>query len=112
MARPRYQKGSLQDRGDRWEIRWREYFLDSDTGKEKSTHRKSVLSKQLYPSRALAQRALEDMLREINKGKPPALPPGLSAVEVMLCDSCRARLIAALGSGGAVPNGRGESKSL
>lgn len=100
MARPKFQKGSLRDDGDRWVIRWREYFHDSETGKEKSTHRKAMLSKQLYPTRAMAQRALEEILREINKGKPPALPPDVSTIEVILCDACRVRLMTALGAKG------------
>jgi integrase len=67
MARRRYQKGQLLDDGDRWMARWREDVIDPLTGKVKRVRKSDVLaSKKECPTRRLAQRKLEDKLREVN----------------------------------------------
>lgn len=96
-GRPRYQRGSLIDDGDRWVARWRE-DVSLPNGTVKRVRRKDVIAwKSECPTRPMAQRKLDELLREAN-GKPQAavLPANLRAVEVALCDSCRERLLAAL----------------
>ena len=69
MARRRYQKGSLFLRGTRekvWVGRWLEDEVYPD-GKVHRRHRSEVLgSTKDYPTKRLAQRALEQRLAEVN----------------------------------------------
>lgn len=97
MTRPRYQHGSLIDDGDRWIARWREDVAQPG-GAAKRVRRKDVIaSKSECPTRRLAQRKLDEILRSVNGKRPtPVLPSGLRTVEVALCDGCRERLRAAL----------------
>lgn len=57
-----------------------------------------VLSKKAFPTQTLAQRELDKIVSAAN-GKTLVLPPDLRAIEVVLCESCRKRLIAALSVG-------------
>lgn len=67
-ARRRYQKGQLIDDGDRWSYRWREDVIDAHTQTIKRVRKWDVLaSKKECPTRRLAQRKLDDKLREINR---------------------------------------------
>lgn len=98
MTRPRYQRGSLVDDGDRWIARWREDLI-LPGGTVKRVHRKDVIAwKVECPTRRMAQQKLDELLREVNgkNSAAPVLPADLRAVEVLLCDACRERLIAAL----------------
>lgn len=96
MARPRYQHGYLIDDGDRWLARWREDVSD-DTGVVKRVRKKGVLaSKKECPTRQMAQRKLDELLQGVNRGSVVLLPSNLQTIEMVLCDSCRERLIAAL----------------
>jgi hypothetical protein len=92
--RRRYQEGSLKDDGDRWAVRWRVDVPQPD-GTMKRVRKWDVLSKKVFPTEELAQKQLEKIVSAAN-GKGLVLPPELRAVEVLLCDSCRERLIAAL----------------
>jgi integrase len=68
MARKRFQRGSLLLRGRKkvWVAKWREDQIAFD-GSIRRVQRREVLgSLQDYPTRRLAERALEDRLREIN----------------------------------------------
>lgn len=66
LSRRRYQKGELKDEGDRWTLRWREDQLDPSTGQVRRVRKWDVLSKKDFPTKRLAQRALDDKLREVN----------------------------------------------
>jgi hypothetical protein len=91
-----YQTGSLKDEGDRWAIRWRIDVLDPLTGDAKRVRKWDVFSKKAFPTKRLAQRELDAIVSRAN-GKTLAVPPpGLQSVDVLLCDSCRERLVAAL----------------
>lgn len=69
-------------------------------GTVKRVRRKDVIaSKRECPTRQLAQRRLDARLGPVN-GRAVVLPAaGLSCIEVVLCDSCRERLMAALQAG-------------
>lgn len=100
MARPRYQRGQLIDDGDRWLARWREDSIEQQTGNAKRIHKKKVLaSKKECPNKQMAQSKLDDLLHGINS-ESLVLPSDLRTIEVVLCDSCRGRLIAALQDNG------------
>jgi ribosome modulation factor len=95
MARPRYQRGQLIEGGVNWLGRWREDVAD-DTGAVKRVHKKEVIaSKKECPTKQMARRKLNDLLRKVN-GESLGLSPDLHTIEVVLCNSCRERLIAAL----------------
>jgi uncharacterized protein YfaQ (DUF2300 family) len=95
-GRRRHQRGSLVDDGDRWIARWREDVRLPD-GTVKRVRRKDVIaSKKEFPTRQMAQRKLDELLRSVNEGSRVILPSNLRAVEVALCDACRERLVAAL----------------
>jgi hypothetical protein len=95
-GRRRYQRGSLTKDGDRWIARWREDVRRPD-GTVKRVRKKDVIaSTKECPTRQTAQRKLDEILRGVNGGSRAVLPPELRAVEVVLCDGCRERLIAAL----------------
>lgn len=65
MARRRYQRGSLFLRGNKWIGRWREDVVDD--GKSRRVCRKMILGTlKDYPTKRLAQRALDEQLIEIN----------------------------------------------
>lgn len=67
MARRRFQRGSLYQRGDMWYGRWREDVVDAITTKRKRVHRKQVIGTiKEFPTKRLAQRALEEKLSWIN----------------------------------------------
>ena len=66
-------------------------------GTVKRVRRKDVIaSKKEFPTRQMAQRKLDELLRSVNEGSRAILPSNLRAVEVVLCDACRERLLAAL----------------
>jgi hypothetical protein len=95
-GRRRHQRGSLIDDGDRWIARWRE-DVRLPNGTVKRVRRKDVIaSKKGFPTRRMAQRKLDELLRSVNEGSRVVLPSDLRAVEVVLCDACRERLLAAL----------------
>ena len=96
-VRRRYQRGSLVDDGDRWIARWRE-DVSLPNGARKRVRKKDVIaSKRECPTRQMAQRKLDELLREVNGRVPAAvLPPNMGTIEVVLCDACRERLLAAL----------------
>src|SRR5579871_5938774 len=65
LARRRYQKGSLQLRGDKWVGRWREDEVRD--GKVYRLNRKLVIgTKSDFPTKRLAQRELDSRLAGIN----------------------------------------------
>lgn len=96
-GRPRYQRGSLMDDGDRWIARWREDVRLPNETVERVRRKDVIASKRECPILPMAQRRLDELLREVN-GKPSSsvLPSDLRAIEVVLCDACRERLLAAL----------------
>jgi hypothetical protein len=95
-GRRRHQHGSLVDDGDRWIARWRE-DVRLPNGTVKRVRRKDVIaSKKEFPTREMAQRKLDELLRGINKGSRVVIPSDLCAVEVVLCDACRERFLVAL----------------
>lgn len=63
-----------------------------------------VLSKKKFPTKRFAQRELDRIIAQSNGGHPATvsvsnpieIPPGLSRIDVELCDLCRERLIAAV----------------
>lgn len=55
-----------------------------------------VLSKKDFPTKQLAQRELDKIISRANGETRSVLPSDLRAVEVLLCDSCRQRLLSAL----------------
>lgn len=68
MARRRYQKGSLTRDRDRWTARWREDVIDQATGEVRRIQRNEILcSVADYPTKRLAQRVLDERLREVNR---------------------------------------------
>lgn len=68
MSRRRYQTGQLIDGGDRWEARWREDVIDPLTGNTKRVRKWDVLAtKKECPNKRMAQRLLDEKLREINR---------------------------------------------
>ena len=72
MSRRRYQRGSLKDDGDRWEIRYRvDVIVD---GVVKRPYKWDVLSKKQYPTKRMAQRELERILAEVNREDYKPLP--------------------------------------
>jgi integrase len=74
LARRRYQRGSLYLRGDRWYGRWREDVL-LDSGRIQRVARKEVIgTKQEYPTKRLAQRALDQRLSVVNSPTYRARP--------------------------------------
>jgi hypothetical protein len=97
-TRRRYQAGTLKDEGDRWMLRWREDEFDP-SGKVKRVRKWEVLSKRSFPTQTLAQRELDKNVSRANGKTLSLLPHDLRAVEVLLCDSCRARFITALQAG-------------
>jgi hypothetical protein len=95
-GRRRYQRGYLVDDGDRWIARWREDVRQPD-GTVKRVRKKDVIaSKKEFPTRQMAQRKLDELLRGVNQGSRVVLPLDLRAIEVVLCYACRERLLAAL----------------
>jgi hypothetical protein len=97
MARRRHQRGQLIDGGDCWLARWREDSTDEGTDAAKRIRKKAVLaSKSECPTREMAQRKLDELLERVNRKPLAGLPPDLRTVDVVLCDPCRQRLIAAL----------------
>lgn len=67
-GRRRHQRGSLVDDGDRWIARWREDVRLPD-GTVKRVRKKDVIaSKQECPTKQMAQRKLDELLRGMNKG--------------------------------------------
>jgi integrase len=71
MARRRHQAPRLGRKHwdaklERWEVRYREDVLDSATGKVKRIRKKAHFTLADYPTRALAQQALEELLKPIN----------------------------------------------
>jgi integrase len=72
MSRRRYQRGSLKDDGDRWEIRYRiDVIVDAVV---KRPYKWDVLSKKEYPTKRMAQRELERILAEVNREDYKPLP--------------------------------------
>src|SRR5581483_12398944 len=73
MARRRYQKGSLKQVDNKWVGRWREDVLVN--GQLKRINRKEVLGTlKDYPTKRLAQRALDSRLAPINSPTYRARP--------------------------------------
>src|SRR5215472_10025231 len=65
LARRRYQNGQLIKDGDRWVGRWREDVrLPDDTIKR--VRRKEILASTADTTKRMAQRLLDDRLRDIN----------------------------------------------
>lgn len=65
--RRRYQLGSnLEDVGDAWKFRYREYYLD-EQGKEQTRRPWKYLYKREYPTKPSAKRAAVEFLTEINR---------------------------------------------
>ncbi len=95
-GRRRHQRGSLIDDGDRWIARWREDVRLPDGTVKRVRRKDAIASKKEYPTRRMAQRKLDELLRSVNEGSRMVLPLDLRAVEVVLCYACRERLLAAL----------------
>jgi hypothetical protein len=69
MARRRFQRGSLILRGTKekkWVAKWREDVIES-SGRVRRVQRREVIgTKEDYPTRKLAQRALDQRLSDVN----------------------------------------------
>jgi integrase len=66
MARRRFQRGHLRLRGDKWVGMWRDDVVLPD-GTVKRVRRSEILgTKKTYPTKALAKRALDDRLDDVN----------------------------------------------
>lgn len=66
MARRRYQRGQLIRKGDRWIARWREDVANAEGVVNRIQRRRELGSIAEYPTKRLAQRALDELLRDIN----------------------------------------------
>jgi Phage integrase, N-terminal SAM-like domain len=66
LARRRYQKGQLLLIGNTWYGRWREDVLEGEVRK-RIRHKEPIGSLKDYPSKRLAQRALDDRIAHVNK---------------------------------------------
>jgi integrase len=62
MARRRYQQGSIRDRGESWEIRWKEDV--EENGGIRRIHRSKSISKAEFPTKSLAKRERDRLLDE------------------------------------------------
>jgi integrase len=62
MARRRYQEGSIRDRGNAWEIRWKED--EEQDGKIIRHHRSKSIPKAEFPTKSLAKRERDRILKE------------------------------------------------
>lgn len=65
VARPRYQKGYVRLRGQNWEVRFREDYLDGER-RLRRRHRSVVLGS--FRTKKEAQRAADAYLRPLNQG--------------------------------------------
>jgi integrase len=65
MARRRYQKGQLWLEGDSWFGRWREDVL-VDGGRKRVRIQKEIGTRKEYPTKRLAQRALDREIEHVN----------------------------------------------
>ena len=68
MARRRFQRGSLILRGkkQKWVAKWREDVIEP-SGRVRRVQRREVIgTKEEYPTRKLAQRALDQRLSDVN----------------------------------------------
>jgi len=66
MARRRYQKGQLWIEGKTWYGRWREDVLVGGVRK-RIRRQEAIGSSKDYPTKRLAQRALDDQIAHVNK---------------------------------------------
>jgi integrase len=62
----RYQKGSIQDEGDRWKVRYRVDEIDPMSGETRRRRKSELLSKKEYPNKRSVQKWLDTVLREVN----------------------------------------------
>ena len=77
--RRRYQSGQLIEAADRWEYRWREYYIDPADGKEKTKRRWDVLAMKPMTKRE-AQRLLAEKMEAINRpGAKPLIATSFSS---------------------------------
>lgn len=67
LTRRRFQRGSIKDGGDRWEVRWREDVIEPSTGEVRRKYKWDLLSKKSFPTKRLAQRELEKKLELVNR---------------------------------------------
>src|SRR5262249_10117910 len=67
MARKRYQKGQLWLEGKVWYGRWREDVVD-EGGIRRVRRKAAIGSKKDYPTKRLAQRAVEDQIAHVKRG--------------------------------------------
>jgi integrase len=66
LARRRYQKGTVQRRGENWIGRWREDYV-SDDGSTRRIRRSQVIgTREEFPTKKLARRQLDVILARIN----------------------------------------------
>jgi integrase len=73
LARRRFQRGSLFQRGCSWVLRWREDVIEN--GKLRRINRSEVLgTRENYPTRRLAQRAADERLSTVNSPNYRARP--------------------------------------
>src|ERR1700733_1699162 len=66
MARKRFQRGQLIRSASGWTARWREDVLNEKGEIERKRRKEFLGSHEDYPTKRLAQRALDDKLRDIN----------------------------------------------
>lgn len=79
MARRRYQEGSIRERGDSWEIRWKE-DVERD-GEIHRRHRSKSIPKAEFPTKSLAKRERNRILEESGVKDESYCPSRLGSFE-------------------------------
>src|SRR5260370_33966730 len=62
MARRRYQKGSIRRRGNRWEVRWREYVVLANGTTQRGQRTTFLGTVEGFPTERLAGREAASVL--------------------------------------------------
>jgi integrase len=79
MARRRYQEGSIRERGDSWEIRWKEDV--EKNGVIERIHRSKSISKAEFPTKSLAKRERDRILEEAGVKSETYFPSRLGSFD-------------------------------
>jgi integrase len=66
LARRRYQKGSVQRRGENWIGRWREDYIGNDGSTHRIRRSQVIGTREEFPTKKLARRQLDVILARIN----------------------------------------------
>lgn len=67
LARRRFQRGSVELKGDKWVAQWREDELRPGTNEPYRVHHKKIIgTKKDFPTKRLAQRELDRLLADVN----------------------------------------------